>query len=73
MRLEEITAKALETVGGDRYILALAVSKRAKELQLGASTVLNVDLKAYKAADFALMEIAEGAIKIEGMVPDPSV
>ncbi len=73
MRLEELAAKALDTVCGDRYILSLAVSKRAKELQLGASTVLNVDLKAYKAADFALMEIAEGAIKIEGMVPDPSV
>lgn len=73
MRLEELAAKALETVGGDRYILALAVSKRSKELQLGASTVLNVDLKAYKPADFALMEIAEGAIKIEGMVPDTSL
>lgn len=68
MRLEEITAKALDTVGGDRYILALAVSKRAKELKLGAATVLNIDPKTYKAADFALMEIAEGAVKIEGMV-----
>ena len=73
MRLEEITAKALETVGGDRYILALSVAKRSKELQLGAPTVLNVDLKAYKPADFALMEIAEGAIKIEGMVDAKSL
>lgn len=72
MRLEEITAKALDTVNGDRYVLTLAVCKRAKELQLGASTVLNIDPKAYKTADFALMEIAEGAIKIEGMVEDPN-
>jgi DNA-directed RNA polymerase subunit omega len=72
MRLEEITAKALETVGGDRYILTLAVAKRAKELQLGAASVLNIDPKTYKPADFALMEIAEGAIKIEGMVDDKS-
>ncbi len=68
MRLEEITAKALNTVGGDRYILAIAVAKRAKELQRGASTILNIDPKAYKPSDFALMEIAEGAVKIEGMV-----
>ena len=73
MRLEQNTAKALDTVGGDRYVLSLAVSKRAKELQLGAATVLNIDPKTYKAADFALMEIAEGAIKIEGMVEDKAV
>jgi len=73
MRLEQVTAKALNTVGGDRYVLALAVSKRAKELQLGATTVLNIDPKAYKASDFALMEIAEGAIKIEGMVEDKAL
>ncbi len=69
MRLEEITAKALKQVKNDRYVLSIAVAKRAKELQKGASTVLNIDPKQYKPADFALMEIAEGAIKIEGMVP----
>lgn len=68
MRLEEITAKALKTVKNDRYILARAVAKRATELEKGYPTVLNIDPKAYKSADFALMEIAEGAIKIEGMV-----
>jgi len=73
MRLEQITAKALDTVGGDRYVLALAVAKRAKELQLGASTVLNIDPKTYKASDFALMEIAEGAVKIEGMIKDKAL
>jgi DNA-directed RNA polymerase subunit omega len=67
MRLEKITAKALAHVKNDRYILSLAVAKRAKELEKGATTVLNIDPKAYKSSDFALMEIAEGAIKIEGM------
>ncbi len=68
MRLEEINAKALKMVKEDRYILAMAVAKRAKELEKGATSVLNIDPKAYKSADFALMEIAEGAIKVEGLV-----
>lgn len=68
MRLEEINAKALKMVKDDRYILAMAVAKRAKELEKGATSVLNIDPKAYKSADFALMEIAEGAVKVEGLV-----
>ncbi|KIM11650.1 MAG: DNA-directed RNA polymerase subunit omega [Sulfuricurvum sp. PC08-66] len=68
MRLEQITAKALSKVKNDRYILSLAVAKRAKELEKGATTTLNIDPKGYKSADFALMEIAEGAIRIEGLV-----
>ena len=68
MRLEKTTAKALDQVKGDRYILAIAVAKRSKELEDGASSVLNIDPKGYKTADFALMEIAEGAIKVEGFV-----
>ena len=68
MRLEEINAKALKMVKEDRYILAMAVAKRAKELEKGATSVLNIDPKAYKSADFALMEIAEGAVKVEGLV-----
>jgi len=68
MRLEELTAKALETANIDRYQLALAVAKRSEQLQNGASTKLNVDLKKAKAADVALMEIAEGHITIKGFV-----
>ncbi|MDH5465468.1 MAG: DNA-directed RNA polymerase subunit omega [Thiovulaceae bacterium] len=68
MRLEEINAKALKMVKDDRYILAMAVAKRAKEIEKGATSVLNIDPKAYKSADFALMEIAEGAVKVEGLV-----
>ena len=68
MRLEKITAKALDRVGGDRYILAISVAKRSKELSKGAVSKLNIDPKSMKTADFALMEIAEGTVKIEGMV-----
>lgn len=68
MRLEQLTAKALETANIDRYQLALAVAKRSEQLQNGASTKLNVDLKKAKTADVALMEIAEGHITIKGFV-----
>ena len=66
MRLEKLTAKALETANVDRYQLALAVAKRSEQLQNGATSKLNVDLKKMKAADVALMEIAEGHVTILG-------
>ncbi|PHR54613.1 MAG: DNA-directed RNA polymerase subunit omega [Arcobacter sp.] len=66
MRLEELVAKALEVTGVDRYQLAIAVAKRSDQLQDGDTSKLNVDPKAYKPADLALMEIAEGVINIKG-------
>jgi len=66
MRLEEITAKALNAAGIDRYQLAVAVAQRAKELENGAQSKLNIDLKSVKSADLALMEIAEGLLTIKG-------
>ena len=66
MRLEELTAKALEVTGADRYQLAIAVAKRSDQIQNGDTSKLNVDPKAYKPADLALMEIAEGVISIKG-------
>lgn len=66
MRLEKLTAKALETANIDRYQLSLAVAKRSEQLQNGAATKLNVDSKKMKPADIALMEIAEGHITIKG-------
>ncbi len=66
MRLETLTAKALEIEGLDRYQLAIAVAKRADELLNGAQSKLNIDLKTIKAADLALMEIAEGVISVKG-------
>jgi DNA-directed RNA polymerase subunit omega len=46
----------------------LAVAKRSDQLQNGAATKLNIDLKKMKAADVALMEIAEGFVTIKGFV-----
>jgi len=66
MRLEKLTAKALEVTGVDRYQLAIAVAKRSDQLQDGDTSKLNVDPKAYKPADLALMEIAEGVVTIKG-------
>ena len=66
MRLEQLTAKALQTANVDRYQLAIAVAKRSEELLNGATTKLNVDLKKAKTADIALMEIAEGFISVKG-------
>jgi DNA-directed RNA polymerase subunit omega len=66
MRTEELTAKALQTANIDPYQLAIAVAKRSKDLLNGAKSKLNVDLKTMKAADLALMEIAEGVVTIKG-------
>jgi DNA-directed RNA polymerase subunit omega len=66
MRVEELTAKALETANIDRYTLALAVAKRTDELLNGAVSKLNIDTKHIKASDLALTEIAEGLILIKG-------
>ena len=68
MRTEELTAKALEIANIDPYQLAIAVAKRSEELLNGAKSKLNVDLKNMKAADLALMEIAEGVVTIKGFV-----
>ena len=66
MRLEQLTAKALETADIDRYQLALAVAKRADELHNGAPSKLNVNSKTLKPTDLALMEIAEGLVSVTG-------
>ena len=68
MRTEELTAKALQTANIDPYQLAIAVAKRSEDLLNGAKSKLNVDLKMMKAADLALMEIAEGVVTIKGFV-----
>ena len=68
MRLEKITAKALNTANIDRYQLALAVAKRAEELHAGAPSKLNTGMKNMKAADLALMEIAEGLVSVKGFI-----
>ncbi|WP_457608077.1 DNA-directed RNA polymerase subunit omega [Nitratifractor sp.] len=64
-RLEQITAKALERVRHDRYLLAKAVGKRAEELSSGATPLVEMDIKKHKATDIALHEIAEGKLSVE--------
>ncbi len=62
MRVEQLTAQALERVGFDRYLLAGAVGKRAEALSNGAKAMVDYDPKKSKFADVALLEIAEGKI-----------
>ena len=69
MKTEELTAKVLqENPNMDSYQLAIAVAKRSDELLNGAPSKLNIDPKSIKAADLALMEIAEGLVTIKGFV-----
>lgn len=68
MKVQELTAKILDNNPSmDRYQLAIAVSKRTDELLNGAISKLSV-AKNIKAADLALMEIAEGLVRIKGFV-----
>ena len=69
VKVEELTAKILsENPSLDSYQLAIAVAKRADELANGAQSQLNVDVKSIKPSDLALMEIANGLVKIKGFV-----
>jgi len=62
MRLEQITAKALERVDHDKYLLAKAIGKRAEELNAGAKPLVDMDTKNSQLTDIALFEIAEGKL-----------
>jgi len=64
MRTEELTAKALENVNFDKYLLANAVGKRAESIANGAPSVLEIDVTGMKYSDIALQEIAEGKITV---------
>ena len=64
MRTEELTAKALENLDFDKYLLANAVGKRAEAIANGAPTVLDIDTSDMKFTDIALREIAEGKITV---------
>lgn len=68
MRLEERMSKALEKVNNDRYILAIAVGQRADELSRGAKPLLKQNTQKMKYTDIAIDEIAQGLLKIEGLV-----
>jgi len=68
MRLEERMTKALEKVNNDRYILSIAVGQRADELSKGAKPLLEQNTQNMKYTDIAIDEIANGLLKIEGLV-----
>ena len=69
MKVEELTAKVLdENPNMDRYQLAIAVAKRCDELENGSPSKLNVNTAHIKPSDLALMEIAEGLVKVKGFV-----
>ncbi|MCD6173543.1 MAG: DNA-directed RNA polymerase subunit omega [Sulfurimonas sp.] len=69
MKIEELTAKILtENPNMDNYQLAIAVAKRTDELLNGSPSKLNIDPKSVKAADLALMELAEGLVRVKGFV-----
>lgn len=64
MRTEVLTAKALENVNFDKYLLANAVGKRAEAIANGAPSVLEIDITGMKYTDVALQEIAEGKLSV---------
>ncbi len=64
MKIEKLTALALEKVDFDRYLLAAAVGKRASAIANGASPLVPMDPKTEKFTDIALVEIAEGKIVV---------
>lgn len=66
-RTEEITAKALALVGQDRYKLVMLVSKRAEQLSNGAEPLIKADKNKQKFTDIALLEIAEGKVKLDSI------
>ena len=66
MRLEQIVSKALKQVDNDNYVLSLMVSQRANELSNGSEPLIDMKKnKNLKYTDIALMEIAEGVIKLD--------
>ena len=65
MRIEQINAKALEKVDYDRFLLSQAVAKRVKELLNGAAPLVELPKKHMQPTEIAILEIAEGLIKVK--------
>jgi len=68
MRLEQVVSKALKQVDNDNYVLSLMVSQRANELANGSEPLVDIKKNSnLKSTDIALLEIAEGLIKLENI------
>jgi len=68
MRLEQIVSKALKQVDNDNYLLSLMVSQRANELSNGSEPLIDMKKnKNLKNTDIALIEIAEGLVKLDNI------
>lgn len=64
MRIEQISAEALEKVSYDRFLLSQAVAKRVKELMNGAKPLVELPKNNMQYTEIAILEIAKGAIKV---------
>jgi len=64
MRIEQINAKALEKVNYDRYLLSQAVARRVNELLNGSKPLIDLPKKNMQLTEIAILEIAEGLIKV---------
>jgi len=65
MRIEQINAKALEKVNYDRYLLSQAVARRVNELLNGSKPLIDLPKKNMQLTEIAILEIAEGLIKVK--------
>lgn len=66
VRLETLISRALKRTNNDRYLLTVIVSKRAEELNKGATPLVkSSELKKDKFADIAIMEIADGHLELD--------
>ncbi len=65
MRIEQVNAKALERVNYDRFLLSQAVAKRVNELLNGAKPLIELPKKNMQLTEIAIIEIAEGLIKVQ--------
>lgn len=72
MRTEQLAAKALKRLDGDRYLLANVIFERIRELSSGAKPLVDMDVKRHKFSDIALREVAEGYIELDKLVPQKS-
>ncbi len=68
MRLEKVIYKAMQNANDDSYILSIMVAQRANQLAEGAEPKIKANKDKTKLTDIALMEIAEGLIKLDTII-----